>query len=299
MIDKVTKRLMNKTPSSFLPLLARFEELSELSDEITSWLTNPSGVDGWFNYFADVWFDSKATTILEESIFLLYHDTDLLPIFEYANIKNVGTSIGKPYDSSKLALERRKILYPFVYLPPSKQRTFTNLQTVDTWRTDIGANETLAFEFLTLLLGTDTETLSDSEWIAWRPFAEGLEDFDKFIKNSIKFFEALSESLEGFGEKIIKAIELVEMRIQQIQSLIALIDRVLETLKNLEIELSLPLSALVHIGTGNQEMIQNLITAQEKPDDNAAAYTIGAVIVTGGIPTILLELLASLFVSEE
>ena len=59
------------------------------------------------------------------------------------------------------------------------------------------------------------------------------------------------------------------------------------------------MGVLCHVGTGNRELIQKLITSEEQPTDASSSYTAGAVIVAGGIPTVLLELLQIFFTGEE
>jgi len=295
-VDSLTLLLFNRTPKALTSLLGSFDALTDRDhfNEIEINFKNDEREDGlYINYFEANYEIDIEETIVDVQDFL---DADVFvahpPLMKGQTIET------PPYQNTAIAKDRRTIIDPMVRLPLGAERSYYLLE--DFTSASISGlrpfSHTQAFDFLTLILGTDTTTLGDSEWISYRPFVQGFKEFDEFLLKAIKWLEGAKESVKGFGEKIIKAIELIEMKIQQIQGLLALIDRILEMLKNLEIELELPLGALVHIGTGNQELIQNLITSTNKPTDSAGSYTAGAVLVAGGVPTFLLEIISALIV---
>lgn len=132
-------------------------------------------------------------------------------------------------------------------------------------------------------------------WSNVRFLENGIPPLEEFLLQSIKFFEDLEEGLKGFGEKIKKAIAQIEDKILQIQEIIALIDRVLEALKNMEITFDFPCDMLIHVGSGNGELLNQLVSSSDQPPDGSQSYSIGMVLVAGGVPTVLLDLLGQLF----
>ena len=54
-------------------------------------------------------------------------------------------------------------------------------------------------------------------------------------------------------------------------------------------------SGLVTVANGTDGILQDFITADSKPDDSPSDLGAGLVVLAGGLPNILLELLAALF----
>ena len=160
--------------------------------------------------------------------------------------------------------------------------------------------EGLILAILNLLFGSQMLDGS-SDWEAFRLFPNGLPLVEKGIGTAINFMESFQETLEGFGKKILKAIAAVEEKIKRIQQIIALINMLLEKLKGFQLEVGLPLHALIHTANGTDELTAKLLSSGLKPtggfpEDTHAA---GLLVVAGGLPAILMELLAKLLVSEE
>lgn len=156
-----------------------------------------------------------------------------------------------------------------------------------------------AYEFLFLSNANKVDKTTTGDWGNIRLLENGIPPLEEFLVKTIKFFEDLEEGLEGFGEKIKKAIALIEDKILQIQEIIALIDKVLEALKKMEITFDIPVDMLVHVGSGNDDLLRQLLSSSDQPPDGQKAYSVGMVLVAGGIPTVLIELLGLLFTGGE
>ena len=300
-INRATKILLRNCPQAIGTVLVNFPRVFDGFFQ-TAFLD-----DKKYLSYQQVYHTIEYSRVLSKAIGL-----DNLDLFEGINSPvSIGDSYStSPSENSKIGEDRNNIISKFVsfedlLVEEMSQETF---ETEEIWYECYLFENTLGepvqeiltqcLEFISLLIGT-TMPEKRGEWLAYRPFADGFPEFEAFIENSIKFFTNIQEGLEGFGEKIIKAIEHIEIRIQQIQSLIALINQILEILKNLEITFDVPLGALAHIGTGNQELMEKLITSTNKPNTDGSGYTVGALVVAGGAPTFLIELIASLFVESE
>lgn len=317
-VERETKILLAAAPPFLLGIISQFNALVE-DTSLREAYTSTDTAQGVFINHRQIFYEKPLTTIIQSEIEAYNTSlgtTNSIPIFfeiDEVNPNTYNREFGGNKQDNPTERDRKKISTPAAW-----QMTAVNDQNevIDSPRTawsnavpatfhffgSEGAFELLnqSSNLLSLILNsTDANSLKNSEWLALRFLPNGLPAVEEFLAKSIKFFEAIEDGLKGFGEKLEKAIKLIETRIQQIQALLALIDRVLETLKNLEITFDIPVGVLCHVGTGNRELIQKLITSKEQPTDASSSYTAGAVIVAGGIPTVLLELLQIFFMGEE
>lgn len=173
--------------------------------------------------------------------------------------------------------------------------------------------EAFILTILNLLFGSQELGMA-SDWSCFRLFPEGFPAVENIINGIINFMENVQETLEGFGKKILKAIAAIEEKINRIQQIIALIDRLLELLKGLSLDITYPLYALAHVAEGTDGLVAKLMSSQLKPPYNPPdvtddeelpfglddTYAGGVLLVAGGLGTVeLFEFLIKLLVSPE
>lgn len=134
-------------------------------------------------------------------------------------------------------------------------------------------------------------------WVAVRPFLgvgnlSGLQEVADKVKD---FLEMLDAGVEGAENLIMQFISMLEQRVREIQELIRRIQSYLAIPLTLEIPDALILPLVVN---GTNGIVTGLATAQNKPTDGVDAYAGGLVIVAGGIPAIVQDLLLLLVASQ-
>ena len=72
-------------------------------------------------------------------------------------------------------------------------------------------------------------------------------------------------------------------------------------LKGFTLELQFPLYALVHTANGTDDLVAKLLSSGAKPqaNDPSDTHAAGLLMVAGGVPSILLEIIVKMMVSEE
>ena len=160
--------------------------------------------------------------------------------------------------------------------------------------------EAFILAILNLLFGSK-QLDGSSNWEVLRLFPQGIPFVEDIMGKTINFMETLQETLESFGKKILKAIEAIEDKIKRIQQIINLINMFLELLKGFTLELSAPIYALAHTANGTDELVTQLLSSGLKPisEDTNETHATGMLLVAGGLPSILLELLVKMLISEE
>lgn len=288
LIENRATVLKEETPPTLLPVIETYEKLREANLLDTFYVGEDREDMGLFiNYKQPYRYNDESDIILAASVDERFEGMAIQKdIFILTNTKEERNSL----IFTKNAFDNRQLFNRDVRWLDFKWAAKELIWSVDP---EIVKQ---AFEVLSLYFPSTTAT---GEWGNIRFLENGIPPLEKFLRTTIKTLEDIEEALEGFGEKIKKAIALIEDKILQIQAIILLIDRVLERLKNFEISFEIPLDLLVHIGSGNAELVTQLLSSSDKPQDNRDAYTFGIVLVAGGIPTVLLELLSGLFVPEE
>ena len=133
---------------------------------------------------------------------------------------------------------------------------------------------------------------NQGEWHAVRFFDQALAPLEGVLSDIEKYLLGILDGLKGMIDKIIAYIDAIQARIYQIQALIEMIRAILNSLKVFDLP---SFNALVLVENGTDGLITGLITAENKPDDGVAAYGGGVVAIAGGLPTVILEILALLF----
>ena len=162
-------------------------------------------------------------------------------------------------------------------------------------------DEALILTVLNLLFGSRMLD-SQSDWSCFRLFPEGIPPVEDFFQGTINFLENIQETLEAFGKKILKAIAAIEEKIKRIQAIIAFIDRILQLLKGLKLDITIPLYALAHIAEGTDGLVTKLLGSGLKPqnDDPSRTHATGVLIVAGGLGTVeLFEFLIGLLTAPD
>ena len=131
--------------------------------------------------------------------------------------------------------------------------------------------------------------LNPGQWTAIRFLDEVLKPADTLLTNIESFLLAILDGLQGVIDKIIAYIEGIQARIYQLQALIEKIRALLNSLTLFDLP---SFSGLVLVENGTDGIASALVTAGNKPSDGPAAYGGGAVVLFGGLPTVILELIA-------
>lgn len=134
------------------------------------------------------------------------------------------------------------------------------------------------------------------QWLAIRLFDQSFKSLDKILESIDQFMQAILDGLEGAVDKIVAYIEAVQARIYQLQALLNLIRSLLNSLTAFDLP---AFSGLLLVENGTDGIITGLLTAGNKPSDGSVFYGGGAVVLAGGLPTVLLELLALILGGSE
>jgi hypothetical protein len=131
---------------------------------------------------------------------------------------------------------------------------------------------------------------SEGAWSNIRFFEDGIPEFEQFMKLIINFLESLSFSLDGIIKAIRQYIDIIILRIEEIQALINKIKGLINFLLNLKIGGNVAL--LYSVNEGTRGIVENLINSQSKPPFNQGeSLGFGGCFVFGGYPTFLPALL--------
>jgi hypothetical protein len=145
---------------------------------------------------------------------------------------------------------------------------------------------------LQLAAASVSRPTSDTQWIAVRLMPQALAPLDELLEKLDRFLQGILDGLEGIIDKIVAYIEAIQARIYQLQGLLNKIRALLRALDFIRIP---SVSALVLVENGTDGLVVGLVTAESKPQDAASSYGAGVAVVAGGLPSVLLELLALVF----
>jgi len=129
------------------------------------------------------------------------------------------------------------------------------------------------------------------EWLNWRPFAGVNSDFigiNNLIDQIERWASFLDAGLQGIADQILAYIDAIEQRILEIQELIRRIQRYLAIPLSITIPDAVFLPLIV---SGVDGVVTGLATSQNQPDDGPNVYSGGVVLLAGGLPTIVFELI--------
>ena len=131
--------------------------------------------------------------------------------------------------------------------------------------------------------------LDPGQWTAIRFLDDVLKPVDTLLTDIESFLLAIHDGLQGAIDKIIAYIEGIQARIYQLQALIEKIRALLNSLTLFDLP---SFSGLVLVENGTDGIASALVTAGNKPSDGPASYGGGAVVLFGGLPAVVLEIIA-------
>lgn len=135
-----------------------------------------------------------------------------------------------------------------------------------------------------------TEMTASGGWIAIRPFQSvgtlsGVQDVSSLLQN---FLEGIGAGLQGGEDLILNFISMLEQRVREIQ----------EVIRRIRSYLAIPLSieipdavGLVLVANGTNGVISGLTTSTNAPTDESDSYAGGLVILGGGVPALITDLI--------
>jgi hypothetical protein len=147
------------------------------------------------------------------------------------------------------------------------------------------------YEISAQVLGLSvTQVQTTGGWIAVRPFQSignlsGLQDITAMIQN---FLETIAAGIQGGADLILNFISMMEQRVREIQEVIRRIQSYLDIPLSITIPDALGLAL---VANGVSGIVNGLVSAGNKPVDGPQAYAGGIVIIGGGIPAIITDLL--------
>lgn len=130
-------------------------------------------------------------------------------------------------------------------------------------------------------------------WIAIRPLETILAPVEDFLEKAIAYMKVVKEGLMAIIQQILDYIRMIEARVIELQQLIRRIQAILAMFADFVI--SADLHMLVVSGEGTQGLISNFMVAEDKPADGPDAYGTGAVVVAGGLPLMIVDILKAIF----
>lgn len=151
----------------------------------------------------------------------------------------------------------------------------------------------------------------EGRWLAYRLFPQGLPEVEAFLAEVVRFLDAIADGLKGVLDSILAYIDFINARILELEALLQRIASLLDFFLSIEVPAA---SGLVVVANGTDGVLQALVTAEDKPEDSGTittrinakgktvyggTYGCGVVLLAGGLPTTLLELLQLMFVGEE
>jgi hypothetical protein len=134
-------------------------------------------------------------------------------------------------------------------------------------------------------------------WLNQRPFRDSdLSSLTDFIDTVKKYMEGFLKGLEGIVAQILKFIHMLKTRIAQVQAIIAKIKALIDLI--LSFRFPAGLYGTFHLADGTTGLVSALQQSEDKPDIGSSGYGTGAMIVAGGVPTILIDFFIALMGGE-
>ncbi len=135
-------------------------------------------------------------------------------------------------------------------------------------------------------------------WEAFRPF-QGAGQWarsSRLLSEVDRYLRALTVGLGSVNSAITAAVEALERRAEEIQRLIQRIDDLLEG--SFEFDLA-GAQVLIAVGAGTDDLVSQVLSAENKPTEGADDYAAGLIFVAGGLPSFLVELIQEAVSGDE
>jgi hypothetical protein len=135
-----------------------------------------------------------------------------------------------------------------------------------------------------------SETTAVGGWIAFRPFASvgnlsGLQDLSTVIQN---FLESIAAGIQGGEDLILNFLSMLEQRVREVQEIIRRIRNYLAIPLSIEIPDAV---GLVLVANGTDGVISGLTSSSNQPNDGPAVHSGGLVVLAGGVPALITDLI--------
>jgi hypothetical protein len=174
---------------------------------------------------------------------------------------------------------------PIIYYPNGEKKFFGQLTFVK------GFPDLVKETKLLLTLGNVAE--EEGNWINQKPFRDtDLSSLLEVLDLVKKFVDGFLKGLEGIVAQILKYIHILKTRIAELQAVIAKIKALIDLI--LSFRLPLGLYGAYHLTNGTAGLVNALQQSKDKPDIGVNGYGTGAMVVLGGAPAILVDLLIAL-----
>ncbi len=147
------------------------------------------------------------------------------------------------------------------------------------------------------VLNVATAGVTEGQWIAIRPLETLLLPVEEFLEKLLNWLKTVRDGLLAIIKQILDYIRMIEARILEIQQLIRKIQGILRMFADFTV--SAELHMLVCTGAGTQGLIAEFMQSENKPQDGKGAVGTGAVVVAGGLPLIILDLLKAIFAATD
>lgn len=148
-----------------------------------------------------------------------------------------------------------------------------------------------------IVLTSPPTTSEKGAWLNQRPFRDSdLSSLTDVLDTVKKFVEGFLKGLEGIVAQILKYIHILKTRIAQIQAIIAKIKSYIDII--LSFRFPAGLYGTFHLADGTAGLISALQQSEDKPDIGASGYGTGLMMVAGGAPSILVDLLIAIMGGE-
>ena len=134
-----------------------------------------------------------------------------------------------------------------------------------------------------------------SNWHTYRLLPQGIPALENALQKILDWLESLKAAADSIIEAILAYIAFIEARILQIQALITQINALIQKILDFDFP---SMNGLIVTGSGTMGLVGGLVQAEEKPSDSSGSYGAGVGLVTGGVPTVILDLI-KLFFPEE
>lgn len=187
--------------------------------------------------------------------------------------------------------------------------------TMDFCRNVFLSNPTI-FSAAATVLGVASAPLTSRElgggaWTSYRLFPQGMPPVEAALGEITGFLGAIRTGLQGILDTALAYVSLLEARILELEALLRRIQGLLDLTLSIQVPAA---SGLVVTAAGTDGILEALVGAADKPSDSAqvisridadgntvveGTYGAGVVLLAGGLPTTVLELLLLLFPPSE
>lgn len=147
-----------------------------------------------------------------------------------------------------------------------------------------------------LMLSAKSE--EEGEWSNIRPFRDSdLSSITGFIDLVKQFLEAVSKGMEGIVAQILKYIHLLKTRIAQLQAIILKIKSFIDLILSFRFPAGLYVN--FHLADGTSGLVNAVNQSENKPDIGGEGYGLGAMLVAGGLPSLVIDFFIALCGGED